>query len=235
MARKRATMREGPLAELFRTTEAAQRAPEGPRQPRPRPIHAPRPRSTRRSSTSRLREEPEPEPAPAPTATAAPVEVEPEPDAVTAEAAASRAAARYFADASLEPAPQLRRVPPPKGVAYLAAIRVVGVGGAGLNAIQRMMDAGIAQVDFVAVNTDRQPLAISDAPIKIAHRRRAHARVSARAPIRVSAGVPPRRRSTSSRMRFAARTWCSSRRERAAAPGPARRRSSRGSPASSAR
>ena len=59
-------------------------------------------------------------------------------------------------------------MPPPKGAAYIAAIRVVGVGGAGLNAIHRMMDAGIAQVDFVAVNTDRQALAISDAPIKIA-------------------------------------------------------------------
>jgi cell division protein FtsZ len=47
-------------------------------------------------------------------------------------------------------------------------IRVVGVGGAGLNAIHRMIDAGIAQVDFVAVNTDAQALAISDAPTKIA-------------------------------------------------------------------
>jgi len=44
---------------------------------------------------------------------------------------------------------------------------VVGVGGAGLNAIHRMIDAGIAQVDFVAVNTDVQALAISDAPVKI--------------------------------------------------------------------
>ena len=67
----------------------------------------------------------------------------------------------------LEPAPQLHRVPPPKGSAYIAAIRVVGVGGAGINAIQRMMDAGVAQVDFVAVNTDRQALEISDAPTKI--------------------------------------------------------------------
>ena len=83
-----------------------------------------------------------------------------------AEAAASRAAARYF-QTMLEPAPRLHRVPPPKGSAYIAAIRVVGVGGAGLNAIHRMMDAGIAQVDFIAVNTDRQALAISDAPTKI--------------------------------------------------------------------
>ncbi len=67
----------------------------------------------------------------------------------------------------LEPAPRLHRVPPPKGAAYIAAIRVVGVGGAGLNAIHRMMDAGIAQVDFIAVNTDLQALAVSDAPTKI--------------------------------------------------------------------
>ena len=48
------------------------------------------------------------------------------------------------------------------------SIRVVGVGGAGLNALHRMIDAGIAQVDFVAVNTDMQALAVSDAPTKIA-------------------------------------------------------------------
>jgi cell division protein FtsZ len=68
----------------------------------------------------------------------------------------------------LEPAPRLHRVPPPKGAAYIAVIRVVGVGGAGLNALHRMIDAGIAQVDFVAVNTDLQALAVSDAPTKIA-------------------------------------------------------------------
>ena len=50
---------------------------------------------------------------------------------------------------------------------YLAVIRVVGVGGGGLNAVNRMMDAGIAQVDFVAVNTDMQQLNLSDAPVKI--------------------------------------------------------------------
>ena len=50
---------------------------------------------------------------------------------------------------------------------YLAVIRVVGVGGAGLNAVNRMLDAGIAQVDFVAVNTDAQQLELSDAPAKI--------------------------------------------------------------------
>jgi len=170
MARKRATMREGPLAELFRKTEAAQRAQEGGA---PEPELDPRAEAALDETVEHVPDflkEPEPEPAqaPPPPETAAPVEVErEEPDAVTAEAAASRAAARYF-QTILEPAPKLHRVPPPKGAAYIAAIRVVGVGGAGLNAIHRMMDAGIAQVDFVAVNTDRQALAISDAPIKIA-------------------------------------------------------------------
>src|SRR5207244_11484130 len=41
---------------------------------------------------------------------------------------------------------------------YLAKIQVVGVGGAGLNAVNRMIDAGINQVEFVAVNTDVQQL-----------------------------------------------------------------------------
>src|SRR5262249_47422707 len=53
------------------------------------------------------------------------------------------------------------------GASYLAVIRVVGVGGAGLNALDRMMDAGITQVDFVAVNTDIQQLQMSDAPNKL--------------------------------------------------------------------
>ena len=54
-----------------------------------------------------------------------------------------------------------------EAASYLAVIRVVGVGGGGLNAVNRMMDAGIAQVDFVAVNTDMQQLNLSDAPVKI--------------------------------------------------------------------
>jgi len=54
-----------------------------------------------------------------------------------------------------------------EAASYLAVIRVVGVGSAGINAVNRMMDAGIAQVDFVAVNTDAQQLELSDAPAKI--------------------------------------------------------------------
>src|SRR5207247_5219458 len=66
-----------------------------------------------------------------------------------------------------EPAPRLHRVPRGETAAYLAVIKVVGVGGAGLNALDRMIDAGLAQVEFIAVNTDIQQLRMSDAPAKI--------------------------------------------------------------------
>ena len=44
---------------------------------------------------------------------------------------------------------------------------MVGVGGGGLNAVNRMIDAGISQVEFIAVNTDIQQLRTSDAPVKL--------------------------------------------------------------------
>ena len=50
---------------------------------------------------------------------------------------------------------------------YLAVIRVVGVGGGGCNAVNRMIDAGLKGVEFVAVNTDAQALMMSDADLKI--------------------------------------------------------------------
>jgi cell division protein FtsZ len=173
MARKRASMREGPLAELFRRTEAAQRAKDAEPAEAAEKTAVPDARERREQAAFEKTvehvhdfvEEPQPvEPAVAPVPVAEP-EPEPEPEPAP-EADASRATARYF-QTMLEPAPRLHRVPPPKGTAYIAAIRVVGVGGAGLNAIHRMIDAGIAQVDFVAVNTDVQALAVSDAPLKI--------------------------------------------------------------------
>ena len=50
---------------------------------------------------------------------------------------------------------------------YLATIKVVGVGGGGVNAVNRMIDAGLKGVDFVAVNTDAQALLMSDADVKL--------------------------------------------------------------------
>ncbi|MBE6480177.1 MAG: cell division protein FtsZ, partial [Olsenella sp.] len=50
---------------------------------------------------------------------------------------------------------------------YLAVIKVVGVGGGGTNAVNRMIEENIRGVEFVAINTDAQALAISDADIKV--------------------------------------------------------------------
>jgi len=50
---------------------------------------------------------------------------------------------------------------------YLAVIKVVGVGGGGVNAVNRMIDAGLRGVEFIAVNTDAQALLMSDAEVKI--------------------------------------------------------------------
>src|SRR5207245_1082189 len=66
-----------------------------------------------------------------------------------------------------EAAPRIHRAPRGEAASYLAVIRVVGVGGAGLNALHRLMDAGGSQVEFIAVNTDIQQLQMSDAQVKI--------------------------------------------------------------------
>ena len=137
MARNRASMREGPLAELFRATEAAQR-------------HA------KKDDDAQQQLQPEPEPEPTPIRAVAPAS-EPEPEE-------RRAVARWLDPLPEQPA-RLERAR--DSASYLAVLRVVGVGGAGLNAVDRMIDAGITQVDFVAVNTDIQQLQMCDAPTKI--------------------------------------------------------------------
>ncbi|NLG66157.1 MAG: cell division protein FtsZ [Actinobacteria bacterium] len=53
------------------------------------------------------------------------------------------------------------------GSSYIAVIKVVGVGGGGTNAVNRMVDAGLRGVEFIAVNTDAQALLMCDADIKI--------------------------------------------------------------------
>ena len=50
---------------------------------------------------------------------------------------------------------------------YLAVIKVVGIGGAGVNAVNRMIEAGLKGVEFIAVNTDAQALLMSDADVKL--------------------------------------------------------------------
>ncbi|GAB2838837.1 cell division protein FtsZ [Microbacterium insulae] len=50
---------------------------------------------------------------------------------------------------------------------YLAVIKVVGVGGGGVNAVNRMIELGLRGVEFIAVNTDAQALLMSDADVKL--------------------------------------------------------------------
>ena len=50
---------------------------------------------------------------------------------------------------------------------YLAVIKVIGVGGGGVNAVNRMIEAGIRGVEFIALNTDAQALLMSDADVKL--------------------------------------------------------------------
>ena len=218
MARKRASMREGPLAELFRATEAAQRT-QGEAAESPPPADAAPPEPTAAAPTqlpldseptliSRPGAEldatvehvydfevagsepaqpvvtavPDPEPESAEPVVEEPIAevVELVPPPVHPEPVSSRAPEVAAEAERQEPyAPPASRfvTPMPESAprlhvagdvaSYLAVIRVVGVGGAGINAVNRMMDAGIAQVDFVAVNTDAQQLELSDAPVKI--------------------------------------------------------------------
>jgi len=177
MARRRASMREGPLAELFRATEAAQKQAEKEgREPEPEPeqqqaeaapVEAapppapakPTPVEPPEKTVEHVPEWEEQAPPPTPPPPPEPVrlpERAPEP---------KREAPRPKLEPLPEPPPRLHRVPEPG--AYIAVIRVVGVGGAGLNAVNRMIDADISQVEFVAVNTDIQQLQTSDAPVKI--------------------------------------------------------------------
>ncbi len=199
MARKRASMREGPLADLFRATEAAQRQQSG--DPKDEESAAPPPAAEQEEAPAaepkgRRREpaleetvehvydfdeqEPEltlvtPPATPSEPPAAAEDTVMMPPPEVEARRTAAKPGERpqppyeppasRFLQQMPESAPRLNVGG--EAASYLAVIRVVGVGGGGLNAVNRMMDAGIAQVDFVSVNTDMQQLNLSDAPVKI--------------------------------------------------------------------
>ncbi len=172
MARKRASMREGPLAELFKATEAAQRQQEREAVGAPAPAEEPHESTVEHVPTwedevetpAPPRPDPQPEPAPEPEPIPDPLpQAAPMPPPPTVP---EPPVTRYF-ESMPEPAPRLSHARVGTLGSYLAKIQVVGVGGAGLNAVNRMIDAGINQVDFVAVNTDLQQLQISDAETKI--------------------------------------------------------------------
>jgi cell division protein FtsZ len=150
MARNRASMREGPLAELFRATEAAQKQQKGGDAQQQLPTEP---------------EQPAPVAAEEPPVSPTPIRaVAPDPDPEPAPERRERPLARWLDPLPEQPA-RLERAR--DSASYLASLRVVGVGGAGLNAVDRMIDSGINQVDFIAVNTDIQQLQMSDAATKI--------------------------------------------------------------------
>ena len=115
---------------------------------------------------------------------------------------------------------------------YLAVIKVVGIGGGGVNAVNRMIEAGLRGVEFIAVNTDAQTLLMSDAEVKLDIGRETTRGLGAGSDPEVGRG---RRTSTPTRSKRSSRapTWSSSPPARAAAPAPAARRSSPRSPRAS--
>jgi cell division protein FtsZ len=170
--RKRASMREGPLADLFRSTVEPEDPPEAPVRRDERP--------------ARAEAEPvhEPAPAPEPERIETPSVPEPEPETVQAyrveeerrEAPpAKERLSRIFTDDSLDvEGPAYGREEPVYGagpigepVPHAPVIRVVGVGGAGVNAINRMVEANIPGVEFMAINTDLQSLQQSAADVTV--------------------------------------------------------------------
>ena len=180
MARRRASMREGPLAELFKATEAAQRQAERERAGQesadaPTVEHAAPEQSATPAPPAEVEREPEREPVTSSSeATVAepvappsePTRPEPAPKPTSPGARRARLRARSGSSNGRAGAAHPPRAAP-ESAAYLAVIRVVGVGGGGLNAVNRMIEAGISQVEFIAVNTDIQQLRTCEAPIKL--------------------------------------------------------------------
>jgi cell division protein FtsZ len=170
---KRASMREGPLSDLFRSTaeDAPMDPPEAPRYGREDPVEA---RKVEDEAAPAPREEEE-----------APAEA-PEPPAVfdqeqtgsSTESPPERLK-RVFAE---EPKPRREQYvsdnprygreepayePPGSGEPHQPVIKVVGVGGAGVNAVNRMVDARVPGVEFMAVNTDLQSLQLCVADVTV--------------------------------------------------------------------
>ena len=164
---KRASMREGPLSQLFRKTAEDAKPPHpglvpstaaepepahgvGTGEPRQPGVPSPQQRlelAFAADIPGSLMEAPAPPPAKSPAHAAAPVPAAPP---APARDPYARTEPRYEPPAALPPVGQ-------------PVIRVVGVGGAGVNAVNRMIEAAIEGVEFVAINTDLQSLQTSAA------------------------------------------------------------------------
>ncbi|HEY1854117.1 MAG TPA: cell division protein FtsZ [Solirubrobacterales bacterium] len=190
---KRASMREGPLSDLFRSTiddapadppelatprygrddpADAKRAAEEARPVEEAPARESRPESPAREPEESPREE---------TIAESFYDQEAEPGRGESAATAPERLKKVFAE---EPRPRMDREdylpgsprygreepayePPGSGEPHQPVIKVVGVGGAGVNAVNRMVDARIPGVEFMAVNTDLQSLQLCVADVTV--------------------------------------------------------------------
>jgi len=165
--RKRASMREGPLADLFRSTseDAPADPPKGQGDQPAGPVGAGDP----------------PAP-PVAKASSGPVPPTPPPAGEASEAEGSTESAPERLKRVFSEEPQIRDErsdtprygreepeyePPGSGEPHQPVIRVVGVGGAGVNAVNRMVDANVPGVEFMAVNTDLQSLQLCVADVTV--------------------------------------------------------------------
>jgi cell division protein FtsZ len=173
---KRASMREGPLADLFRKTSTDEPAqPEPAAQPEP-VVEPPAPAAAAPEPPA----EPPRRTLPHPSLDADLPQPAPEPERVT-RSAHERLSRAFSADipedvlapvAPGTPEPDVYArsereleawAPPAPPTAGGPVLRVVGVGGAGVNAVNRMVEADISGVEFLAINTDLQSLQLSAA------------------------------------------------------------------------
>jgi cell division protein FtsZ len=135
---KRASMREGPLAQLFRKTEEDDQQQPTPRREQPR-REEPRPDEGRRVEERRVRKPEE-----------------------RLRSVFSSDIPENIMERAPVAEPESRRIQR-EGRISEPVLRIVGVGGAGVNAVNRMIEAGVGGVDFIAINTDLQSLEQSPA------------------------------------------------------------------------
>ncbi|HXM70169.1 MAG TPA: cell division protein FtsZ, partial [Thermoanaerobaculia bacterium] len=164
---KRASMREGPLAALFRKTEQDNRAARAPAEPR-EAAQAPEAAAEVLEKPSAPDTKPrQPETTPDP----APLESEASTGVPTPQERLRAAFSLELPEDMLERKPRISVAapadvyaradysdPPRSASVGQPRLRVVGVGGGGVNAVNRMVEAGVAGVEFLAVNTDLQSL-----------------------------------------------------------------------------
>jgi cell division protein FtsZ len=191
--RKRASMREGPLADLFRSTDESveheeikvtangasdvevvvEEPPAEPvhETPRPEPVPEPTPEPVPEPTP-----DPVPDPLPGPEPVPEPTPPEPVAEAKIEPEVHHEGLERLMGGPGTDGRPAFGRDEPDTSSptrqpvvprTHQAVLRVVGVGGAGVNAVNRMVEAELPGVEFVAINTDLQSLQNSNADVTL--------------------------------------------------------------------